>query len=31
MPNMRGPDLGKRLKDLRSEVTVIYMSGYLEI
>jgi two-component system, cell cycle sensor histidine kinase and response regulator CckA len=30
MPNMRGPDLGKRLKDLRSEVTVIYMSGYLE-
>jgi signal transduction histidine kinase len=30
MPNMRGPELGKRLRSLRSEVSVIYMSGYLE-
>jgi signal transduction histidine kinase/ActR/RegA family two-component response regulator len=30
MPNMRGPELGKRLKDLRSDVNIIYMSGYLD-
>ena len=30
MPNMRGPELAKRLRDLRPEVSVIYMSGYLE-
>ena len=30
MPNMRGTELGKRLKDLRSDVKIIYMSGYLD-
>jgi len=30
MPKMRGPELGKRLKDLRSDVKIIYMSGYLD-
>jgi two-component system, cell cycle sensor histidine kinase and response regulator CckA len=30
MPNMRGPDLAKRLKSLRPDVKIIYMSGYLE-
>jgi signal transduction histidine kinase/ActR/RegA family two-component response regulator len=30
MPNMRGPELAKRLKLLHSDLTVVYMSGYLE-
>jgi signal transduction histidine kinase/CheY-like chemotaxis protein len=30
MPNMRGPELAKRLKSLQPEIKVIYMSGYLE-
>jgi signal transduction histidine kinase/ActR/RegA family two-component response regulator len=30
MPNMRGPELGKRLKGFRSDVKIIYMSGYLD-
>jgi two-component system, cell cycle sensor histidine kinase and response regulator CckA len=30
MPNMRGPELAKRLKRLRPELRVVYMSGYLE-
>ena len=30
MPNMRGPELAKRLSNLRSRVKIIYMSGYLE-
>ena len=30
MPNMRGPELSKRLKELRSDVKIIYMSGYLD-
>ena len=30
MPNMRGPDLAKRLKSLRPDIKIIYMSGYLE-
>jgi two-component system cell cycle sensor histidine kinase/response regulator CckA len=30
MPNMRGPELVKRLKVLRPNLKVIYMSGYLE-
>lgn len=27
---MRGPELAKRLKDLRPGVKIVYMSGYLE-
>jgi signal transduction histidine kinase len=30
MPKMRGPELAKRLKGLRTSLRVIYMSGYLE-
>jgi signal transduction histidine kinase/CheY-like chemotaxis protein len=30
MPNMRGPELAKRLKVLRPNLKVVYMSGYLE-
>ena len=30
MPKMRGPELAKRLKDLRNSLSIIYMSGYLE-
>jgi len=30
MPNMRGPELSKRLKNLHPGMNVIYMSGYLE-
>jgi signal transduction histidine kinase/CheY-like chemotaxis protein len=30
MPNMRGPELAKRLKALQAGVRVVYMSGYLE-
>lgn len=30
MPNMRGPELAKRLKDLHADLRVIYMSGYME-
>ena len=30
MPTMRGPELAKRLKSLRPEVRIVYMSGYLE-
>jgi signal transduction histidine kinase len=30
MPNMRGPELAKRLKALQPDLKVIYMSGYLE-
>jgi CheY-like chemotaxis protein len=30
MPNMRGPELAKRLKRLRPDLRVVYMSGYLE-
>jgi len=30
MPNMRGPELAKRLKALRSDLKIVYMSGYLE-
>jgi two-component system cell cycle sensor histidine kinase/response regulator CckA len=30
MPNMRGPELAKRLKALRADIRIIYMSGYLE-
>ena len=30
MPNMRGPDLAKRLRSLRPDIKIIYMSGYLE-
>ena len=30
MPNMRGPELAKRLKALRSDIRIVYMSGYLE-
>ena len=30
MPNMRGPELAKRLKALRAGLRVVYMSGYLE-
>ena len=30
MPKMRGPELAKRLKGLRSDLRVVYMSGYLE-
>jgi len=30
MPNMRGPEMAKRLKDRLPQLRVIYMSGYLE-
>jgi signal transduction histidine kinase/ActR/RegA family two-component response regulator len=30
MPNMRGPELAKRLKASRKNLKIIYMSGYLE-
>ena len=30
MPNVRGPELAKRLKDLHPDVKIVYMSGYLE-
>jgi signal transduction histidine kinase/CheY-like chemotaxis protein len=30
MPNVRGPELAKRLKGLRPDVKILYMSGYLE-
>jgi signal transduction histidine kinase/ActR/RegA family two-component response regulator len=30
MPNMRGPELAKRLKPLHANLKVVYMSGYLE-
>jgi signal transduction histidine kinase len=30
MPKMRGPELAKRLKGLRTRLSIVYMSGYLE-
>lgn len=30
MPKMRGPELAERLKHLRPEMKVVYMSGYLD-
>jgi YesN/AraC family two-component response regulator len=30
MPNMRGPEMARRLKDRLPQLRVIYMSGYLE-
>ncbi len=30
MPEMRGPELAKRLKSLRANLRIVYMSGYLE-
>ena len=30
MPNMRGPELAKRLKKRSADLKVVYMSGYLE-
>jgi two-component system, cell cycle sensor histidine kinase and response regulator CckA len=30
MPNMQGPELAKRIRQLRREIKIIYMSGYLE-
>jgi signal transduction histidine kinase len=30
MPNMRGPELAKRLKSRRNNLKIVYMSGYLE-
>jgi signal transduction histidine kinase/ActR/RegA family two-component response regulator len=30
MPNMRGPELAKRVGPLHPEIRVVYMSGYLE-
>jgi YesN/AraC family two-component response regulator len=30
MPKMRGPELAKRLKGLRTRLRVVYMSGYVE-
>lgn len=30
MPNMRGPELAKRLKGLQTNLRIVYMSGYLE-
>jgi signal transduction histidine kinase/ActR/RegA family two-component response regulator len=30
MPQMRGPELAKRLKNLRPDLKVVFMSGYLE-
>jgi two-component system, cell cycle sensor histidine kinase and response regulator CckA len=30
MPKMRGPELAKQLRLLRPDLTIVYMSGYLE-
>jgi signal transduction histidine kinase/ActR/RegA family two-component response regulator len=30
MPKMRGPELAKKLKGLRTSLRIVYMSGYLE-
>ncbi|PYT66476.1 MAG: hypothetical protein DMG42_29265 [Acidobacteria bacterium] len=30
MPKVRGPELAKRLKGLRTKLRIVYMSGYLE-
>ncbi len=30
MPHMRGPELAKQLKSLRPEMSVLFMSAYLE-
>jgi signal transduction histidine kinase/ActR/RegA family two-component response regulator len=30
MPNIRGPELAKRLKSIRADIRIVYMSGYLE-
>jgi signal transduction histidine kinase/ActR/RegA family two-component response regulator len=30
MPQMRGPELAKKLKELRKGLRIVYMSGYLE-
>jgi signal transduction histidine kinase/ActR/RegA family two-component response regulator len=30
MPNMRGPELAKRLKASRKDLRIVYMSGYLD-
>jgi len=30
MPGMRGPELAEKLKSLRPEIKVVYMSGYLD-
>jgi DNA-binding NtrC family response regulator len=30
MPKIRGPELAKRLKGLRTKLRIAYMSGYLE-
>jgi FixJ family two-component response regulator len=30
MPQMRGPGLAKKLKELRKGLRIVYMSGYLE-
>jgi len=30
MPQMRGPELAKKLKVLRKGLRIVYMSGYLE-
>jgi two-component system cell cycle sensor histidine kinase/response regulator CckA len=30
MPQMRGPDLAKQMKQFRTDLKVVYMSGYLE-
>jgi len=30
MPQMRGPELARRLKGLRKSLRIVYMSGYLE-
>jgi len=30
MPNMQGPELARRIKHLRNDMKIVYMSGYLE-
>jgi len=30
MPLMNGPELAKRVKSARNEITVLYMSGYTD-
>ncbi len=30
MPQMRGPELAKKLKELRKGLRIVYMSGYLD-
>jgi DNA-binding NtrC family response regulator len=30
MPQMSGPELAKRLKEVRPEIQVLYMSGYTD-